>query len=345
MRRSALLLAILVLAPGYGAAQALPCRPEAALDAMAQAVVGRRALGAAEVQAALRAAGSDLPGARVLRGTAPALGRALRRLAASEDAPLVCGLARSAADITLVVAPRAGRLEPTAGGLRVALADGFEDGYVAFRGAEGGLVRRRALHGRMLAWPEVLRAPRVAQLVASGPEGPRPVALREEPGAGSPPVAAPSAEPSGDDVLAGVASLRRREGVLPLRDNRLLRAAALRHATRVCAAGRARHGLGAGDDPRRRLRAEHIEARHVGEVVARGASRREAFAGLLASPSHRAALVDRRFTDVGVAEAQGDGGPCVVIVLAAWPRVVGASAQSPARTRTQPAGPVSRRSE
>ena len=74
------------------------------------------------------------------------------------------------------------------------------------------------------------------------------------------------------------------------------------------------------EDPEARLRRRHVVARVVGEVVARARTEDEAFDALLASPSHRRALVDRRFTDVGVGTARRGASLCVVIDLAAWPR-------------------------
>jgi uncharacterized protein YkwD len=61
----------------------------------------------------------------------------------------------------------------------------------------------------------------------------------------------------------------------------------------------------------------------VGEAVARASDEPSATAALLASPSHRRALVDRRFTDVGLGRARAsDGHTCLVVLLAAWPRIV-----------------------
>jgi uncharacterized protein YkwD len=45
-----------------------------------------------------------------------------------------------------------------------------------------------------------------------------------------------------------------------------------------------------------------------------------AWRALAASPSHRAALGDRRFTDVGIATTAHDGHTCLVVLLASWPR-------------------------
>ncbi|MEM1418744.1 MAG: hypothetical protein AAGH15_27865 [Myxococcota bacterium] len=241
----------------------LPCRHEDPLALMAATLSGRARLEAGEIQQALRAAGSDLPGARVLRGSPAQLERTLRALARSEDAELVCGLAREGGTGTLVVAARGGALEPVAlpseeTGLRVVLAADFGDAYVAFRGPEGRVLRVPAAHGSTLRWPEALARPRAAQLVATGPQGPRPVALREERGARE-----TELRLVGGSVLTQVGALRDLAGAAPLRDNRLLREAAAEHGARVCAEGRARHALALGDDPRRRLRRAHVEARVV----------------------------------------------------------------------------------
>jgi hypothetical protein len=124
------------------------------------------------------------------------------------------------------------------------------------------------------------------------------------------------------DLASRVAALRELGGVGELRDNRLLREAATAHAERVCADGSVRHEVD-GDDPEARLRRRHVVARVVGEVVARARTEDEAFDALLASPSHRRALVDRRFTDVCVGTARRGASLCVVIDLAAWAALLG----------------------
>jgi hypothetical protein len=78
-----------------------------------------------------------------------------------------------------------------------------------------------------------------------------------------------------------------------------------------------------GEDPEARLRRRHVVARVVGDVVARARTEDEAFDALLASPSHRRALVDRRFTDVCVGTARRGASLCVVIDLAAWAALLG----------------------
>jgi uncharacterized protein YkwD len=120
-----------------------------------------------------------------------------------------------------------------------------------------------------------------------------------------------------------VASVRARAGAPELRPHRLLALAAAEHAEAVCRAGRAAHELERGRDPRARAAERGVEARELGEVIARGANEGAAFAALARSPSHRAALADRRFTDAGAGVAtDGRGRACVVVMLASWPRLV-----------------------
>ncbi|MEM9195670.1 MAG: CAP domain-containing protein, partial [Myxococcota bacterium] len=152
------------------------------------------------------------------------------------------------------------------------------------------------------------------QLVASDRSGPRPLSQLR---VGGP---ANLGRPGSDRGRERVAELRDNTGVLPLRDNRLLEEVALEHATYLCA-GEALAHTRSGENPEDRLRGAGVRARVVGEVVARATSEGAAFDALEESPSHRAALVDRRLTDVGIGLARADDGElCAVVLLAAWPR-------------------------
>ena len=67
-----------------------------------------------------------------------------------------------------------------------------------------------------------------------------------------------------------------------------------------------------------------IEARVVGEAVARAATMREALHAIEDSPSHRLTVTDPRFTDAGLRQGSKmrRGRTCAVILLASWPRKV-----------------------
>ena len=75
------------------------------------------------------------------------------------------------------------------------------------------------------------------------------------------------------------------------------------HAERVCELGKVAHRLGQGDDPETRLREDHIEARAVGEAMARASSADAALNAVFDSPSHRLAVTERNFTDAGIGQA------------------------------------------
>jgi uncharacterized protein YkwD len=168
------------------------------------------------------------------------------------------------------------------------------------------------------------------QLVAEGPHGPRPVAeLAWQPSeeVGRPRSAADDTAPRGPRTLPAPALLarldgyRRSQGAGGLRPNQALAKSAQQHAQRVCELGKIGHRLEAGSDPETRLRAEHITARSVGEAVARAESAESAVAAVFDSPSHRLAVLDRRFTVAGFGQAVDDRGhTCLVVLLAAWPQ-------------------------
>lgn len=313
-----MLAALLALAPAVAGAQ--PCAPDAALDRAALALLEDELTPAALVEAA-RAAGSDAPvlDSIVIRdGDASRRDRFLARVRARRGVvPLACGEARAADRWLVLAAPRAGRIELAEGGLRVGLEPGWRDARLYVRDARGQIWQRSVRPGELVALPRDLEAPLRVQLVASGPGGPRPIAERHI-GEGEERVVPSSDQP----VLARVAALRASEGLGALRENRLLGRVASAHAERVCREGRVSH-LGGEGDPEDRLAEAGLRARHVGEAIARAADPSRAYAALLESPSHRAALTDRRFTDAGVGRAEdASGASCVVVLLAAWPRPV-----------------------
>lgn len=302
-------------------------------DALAEAAASLLLAGEAPrdeaVLRAVRESGSDLPAAHAL--WSPPDGRdALRRwmdeLRKRSDAPLACGRATSDGAAVVVAAPRAGRLERAAGGVRVELADGFGEAYLALRDATGAH-RRLALESgtssAVVPLPKDLEPPVTVQLVATGSAGPRPVAIRVL-GSSHDGSLGSSPSPDGDASVADrLADLRALHDAGSLRPNRLLAQAAHDHAGRVCRSRRVAHALGPGDDPETRLAQRGLRARVVGEVVARDRRPSSAFAALTESPSHRLTMIDPRFTDVGLGRARDDAGKtCLVIVFAAWPQRV-----------------------
>lgn len=246
------------------------------------------------------------------------------------DGPLVCGVASSESRRLVLVSARGGELRREGDVLRGRLSPGFRAPHIVVESDDGRVSRidvgvARLRDGVRLA-PE-LSAQRV-QLVAEGPQGPRPVA---ELFLGAGPVSEPrvrsEAGPRGERqrplsaLFARLDGFRHTEGVGSLRPNQALSQSAQRHAKKVCELGKVGHRIEQGDDPETRLRAERLSARMVGEAVARAESADAALSAVFESPSHRLAVSDRRFTDAGFGQAVDDKGrTCLVVLLASWPR-------------------------
>lgn len=326
MRSIALFLALLCVP-----ASALACVDDDALAEAAGVLALEGRVDDDALRDALREVGTDLPSVRALEGDETSLARTLRRLAQEGDAPLVCGRASSARGTVALVAWRGGALELANDALRVRLATGFSEARVLMQDADGQTNDEPVRDGQRLVIPDDLARPVRVQLLATGPAGPRPVAERTiVDGAGASGVEGAMSDEarsatnvaSDEDFATRIAALRALAGVGELRDNRVLREAAAEHAARICREGAVRHEVD-GANPEVRLRRRGIVARVVGEVVARARDEDAAFDALLASPSHRAAIVDRRFTDVGVGVARVGRNLCVVADFAAWPRYAG----------------------
>jgi hypothetical protein len=272
-------------------------------------------LGPAELLARARAAGASHPSLHLVALADDDLeGRArwLRGLAARGLGPLVCGEALVETSRIVLAAPAQGSLSIEGHVLRVTLTPRFSEPVVYVRSGEHEPQAHAVRDGVAEVDLDAVEAPAQIQLVARGPEGPRPIAELDLGGA---------VEDAGLPADASAVSLlRARAGAGPLRPNRLLRRLAEAHAERVCLSGHVAHAIGDEGDAQARVRAARLEARHVGEVVSRARDDEGAWRALAASPSHRAALGDRRFTDVGIATTAHDGHTCLVVLLASWPR-------------------------
>lgn len=268
-----------------------------------------------ELLARARRAGASHASLHVLR-LAPddERGRArwFEALVARGLGPLACGEAFTEAERVLVAAPLQGALRLEGRRVHVTLAPMFARPILYVRSRDREPQAFAVRDGVADLDLDALETPAQLQLVATGPEGPRPIAELSV-GDGS----AEQGLPADESVISW---LRARGEAGPLRPNRLLARAAMEHAARVCASGHVAHEIADEGDAQARLARAHIEARHVGEVVARAQDAPSAWRALTASPSHRAALGDRRFTDVGVASLERGGRTCLVVLLASWPR-------------------------
>lgn len=247
----------------------------------------------------------------------------LENLNETADAPLICGRARHGERIVLVAAVRAGTLELVGKNrIHAEVIEDFRDPYLVVRDGKGSS-RRIAIdggeYGATMSLPLEWARPLFVQLVATGPSGPRPVAERW---VGKIPEGA-STRHGSRSPEAWLMQLRRASGARSLRSNRLLSQEATNHAQVVCDSGKFGHDLDPDGDPEARLLKRGIEARVVGEAVARAATMRDALHAIEDSPSHRMTVTDPRFTDAGYGKAKDEKGrTCAVILMASWPRKV-----------------------
>lgn len=321
------------------AALELPCRHEDVLaETAAQFLLRGLKVDASTLLPEARALGFDGVAVHAHEGLDDAaLGAWLTALFERADAPLVCGEASSETRRLVLVSVRGGELHVEGARVRGKLAPGFRAPHLVVETADGSIKRidvgLRALEEGVPLAPE-LGAKRV-QLVADGPHGPRPVAervldpdtLRDLRAVATQPKPQPEEGPRGprarpvEALFARLDAFRRQQGVGTLRPNQALSHSAQRHARRVCELGKIGHRLDRGDDPETRLREDRIAARSVGEAVARAESADAALSAVFDSPSHRMAVTDKHFTDVGIGQAYDQKGhTCLVVLLAAWPR-------------------------
>lgn len=161
--------------------------------------------------------------------------------------------------------------------------------------------------------------PRAGPDTDAASSGKRPAEARPQ-GVGS----AADAAGGGIELSRRLLALRAERGRGRLRENRLLREAASQHATEVCAKGRVAHEVEPGVGPDERLARAGLDARVLGEAIARADGTDSALDALKNSPSHLFTLLDPRFTDFGVGVAQDSARKyCYVVLLCAWPRFVG----------------------
>lgn len=318
MRATLLFTALVALA---APARAQCTHDDALARAASELILEGGAYSAERLLHAAHAAGSDAP---TVSGLFTADGDATAWLARlSERGPMRCGSAQSERGTLWLAAPAAGHLEVLSADPLIVRAS-----YVVEAGAATLFVLDA--HGETTAFAVAgsptdvelggdVALPATLQLVAQHDDGPRPVA---ELSLGERTATPASTLGTGESVASAIGSLRDEAEALPLRPSHLLSDVAEAHAQAVCDSGRVAHVIEAGD-AEERLEASGVRARHVGEVVARGADRAAAWRALVSSPSHHGALVDPRFTDAGVGEVIDAGGrTCLVVVLAAWPRRV-----------------------
>ncbi len=305
-------------------AQAPECLREPLLDHVAvELAKAPRLPPAGEVERLVRTLGSDLPAISV-RATANEQGIAawLADYAQRGEGAIVCGRARrssvntEAGDLVLVAARRGGRLNVSDRTLTAELQSGFRSPRLVALYRDG-TVAELARDGSALRPIEVREpTPLVVQLIGSTERGPRPVA---EHWFAAPPRSLSAEVASIEDAASLLNHLRRQSGVGGVRAHASVARAATRHASAVLARGYPSHWMN-GVGPDDRVLSERVASPFNGEAIGCAHDLASAFDGLWLSPSHREALTDRRFTDVGIGVASDTRRTCLVILLARFPR-------------------------
>jgi len=163
----------------------------------------------------------------------------------------------------------------------------------------------------------------VVQLMAEGATGPSPFALWHEDVSGSV-GARPSSTQAGSmsasaQVLVALNVLRREAGLAPLRRDPLLDRVASEYAQRIAAERAVAHTPSPGDSPVERLAGAHITAERVAENIARAPELALAHTRLVASPAHRANILDASLDAVGFGVTRSSGSVYLVELFAARP--------------------------
>lgn len=178
---------------------------------------------------------------------------------------------------------------------------------------------------RTLASPLSLRfetaGEHTLQVSADGPEGPQTWALWHIAVGAAPAPAAGAQTPlsSARALVAAINELRRARGQTALRSDPLLASVASRYAAMLASSGAVAHALDAEDSPVERLRRAHLHADRVAENAVRAASLEDAHARLIASPTHRANVLDASIDAVGVGVATSELGVYLVELFARHP--------------------------
>ncbi len=111
------------------------------------------------------------------------------------------------------------------------------------------------------------------------------------------------------------------QGPVDLRENTLLQELASTRASATCQSNQLVHQTRVGTPDAFLLR-HGLSSRFVGEALAIDDSEEAAWQSLLESPSHRFALLQHRFTDIGVDVVHEGERVCVAVLLAERPRAV-----------------------
>ncbi len=313
-----------------------PCHPSRPLAELAARVVSQKVGAGNKLLTMARSVGAPERGLRLYRSTnVHAIRRSLQGL--RQSMPLQCGMVSTGETTTAVVAADYVRLKMLPrGAVQLTLHAELRPGkptllVTAPDGVTLARPLRQVSRGIYRSMPGALQQTQMVQVVVDYPDNPQ-VLLQQS-------VAAVTARSRGlrwgrckdsGCLYNDLNDWRRERGITStLRFNQLLSRVAEQYGEKVCQQRRLVHRLRPHRNPERRVQDAGLRARLVGEVLARGESSMDAFFALQMSPAHRAVLLDRRYTDVGVSEvaAEERRGACIVMVLAAWPQPAPATAR------------------
>ncbi|WP_432483307.1 CAP domain-containing protein [Kineococcus esterisolvens] len=132
------------------------------------------------------------------------------------------------------------------------------------------------------------------------------------------PAAPAPLEPGVQLVLDRTNAARADAGCAPLAVAEAMTDTATGHSAEMAATGRMTHVGADGSTPRVRLAAHGVQPWRTAENVAHGYDAASVVEAWLASPGHRANILDCRLTLVGIAEAPGATGPYWTQVFAGF---------------------------
>ncbi|WP_432498225.1 CAP domain-containing protein [Kineococcus auxinigenes] len=132
------------------------------------------------------------------------------------------------------------------------------------------------------------------------------------------PTAPAPLEPGVQLVLDRTNAARATAGCAPLHVAEAMTDTASAHSAEMAGGGRMSHVGADGSTPRTRLAAHGVLPRRTAENVAYGYDAASVVDAWLASPGHRANILDCRLTLVGIAEAPSPAGPYWTQVLAGY---------------------------
>ncbi len=230
-------------------------------------------------------------------------------------------IALSSRDTTLEDVPRAPQMGPLV--LRGTLVEGYSNPIVAIQSPEGSTQRIPGGAGPAfdLHVPIAHSGEHHVELLADGPHGDSVIANFPVYVSGSPPTsirlrAAPT-ETSGstdvasvhDELLRMLNETRHTSGLPPLTIDARAEAVAMAHSEDMVAHGFTGHESPTTGSPADRVRAAGLHSGLVLENIGRGYSAQEIHDGLVASPGHRANLVnaDANVVGIGVVADTSDG--------------------------------------